>query len=135
MALDPITAGIDLVGTILNKFIPDKDQAAKAQAEYQIALLTVQQAQLQAQADTNKVEAASSSTFVAGWRPFIGWVCGCALAWAFVFQPICSWIATLQKVTVTFPAIQSDQLFQLVLAMLGMAGWRSLDKMNGVASK
>ncbi|NQV36263.1 MAG: hypothetical protein HQ515_26460, partial [Phycisphaeraceae bacterium] len=29
-----------------------------------------------AQIELNKIEAGHRSIFVAGWRPFIGWVCG-----------------------------------------------------------
>ena len=32
---------------------------------------------IQSQIEVNKVEAQHASVFVAGWRPFIGWVGGC----------------------------------------------------------
>src|SRR5260370_31345958 len=87
---------------IVDKVIPDP--VAKAQA--QIQLLQLQQneqfkeidAQLQAsaqQTDTNKVEAANSNIFVAGWRPFIGWVCGGGLAYQYLVDPLFSWFAAI----------------------------------------
>lgn len=69
MALDPLTAGIDLVNTAINKIWPDKSEQEKQQLAAAVVIV-------QGQLDINKTEAASSSTFVAGWRPFIGWVCG-----------------------------------------------------------
>ena len=76
MALDPISAVLDIGGKLIDRLWPDPLQAANAKLE----LLKMQQngdlAQMVAQTDINKVEAASSSLFIAGWRPFIGWGCG-----------------------------------------------------------
>jgi len=40
------------------------------------------------QTNVNLAEAKHRSLFIAGWRPFIGWICGMALAWHFLFSPI-----------------------------------------------
>ena len=80
MALDPISAALDLGNTLITRIFPDPAQAANAKLE----LLKLQQsgdlAQMTAQTDINKVEAGSTSMFVSGWRPAIGWVCALALA-------------------------------------------------------
>ena len=63
------------VGQILDKFVPDKDLKQKLEHEL---LMSIQDANL-AQIKVNQQEAAHQSIFVAGWRPFIGWVCGVSL--------------------------------------------------------
>ena len=39
-----------------------------------------------AQIEVNKVEASSGSLFVAGWRPFVGWIGGVGLAYSAIIQ-------------------------------------------------
>ncbi|MDA8524199.1 holin family protein [Alphaproteobacteria bacterium] len=40
------------------------------------------------QLEINKIEAAYKTVFVAGWRPFIGWVCGLALFYNFTARDL-----------------------------------------------
>jgi hypothetical protein len=129
-----IPATITAVTQLVNKFVPDRDAQIKLQAELQLKFAEIEAQQLQAQSDTNKVEAASSSVFVAGWRPFIGWVCGSALAWSYILQPVAQWALLVTHVDTKLPEIPSGDLFNLTLAMLGMAGWRTLDKIKDVAT-
>ena len=44
------------------------------------------------QIQTNQQEAKHKSIFVAGWRPFIGWVGGAALAYKYIGTPFLNWI-------------------------------------------
>ena len=67
-----------LVGPVtglLDKFIEDKDQ--KNALAHEIATMSERHAQelAKGQLEVNKVEAASKSMFVAGWRPAVGWTC------------------------------------------------------------
>ena len=68
----------DTVTNTLFRLFPtlDKGQAAQAAQEIEMELLKQQGEQNSGQIEINKVEAGSASLFVAGWRPFIGWVCG-----------------------------------------------------------
>ena len=129
-----IPATITTVTQLVNKFVPDRDAQIKLQSELQSKFAEIEAQQLQAQSDTNKVEASSSSVFVAGWRPFIGWVCGSALAWSYILQPVAQWGLLVAHVDTKLPEIPSGDLFNLTLAMLGMAGWRTLDKIKDVAT-
>ena len=81
------------VAGILDKFIEDKDQ--KAKLAHEIATMAEKHAHesAMAQVDVNKSEAQHRSIFVAGWRPFIGWICGIALAYHFVVSPIILFVA------------------------------------------
>ena len=126
---------IPVIGNLIDKAIPDADAANKAKAE----LVTMQtKGELDAllgQLEINKEEAKSSSTFVAGWRPFSGWICGVALAYVAILEPILRFGATVMfGYAGAFPAIDTDLTLQVLLGMLGLAGARSFEKHKGVAS-
>jgi len=81
------------------------------------------------QIDVNKAEAVSSSVFVSGWRPFIGWTCGAGLAYVSIVEPLARFIAVvIFAYTGTFPVISTEITLQVLLGMLGLAGMRSFDK-------
>lgn len=124
---DAIAAGLK----VLDKFIPDPEARAKAESELRSSL----QLWDKAQTDVNAVEAANPSVFVAGWRPFIGWVCGVSLAYQYVVTPIIMWLAVTFHVALAAPPKLDDTLWQLVFAMLGLGGLRTFEKIKGVASK
>lgn len=86
----------------------------------------------QGQMAVNKVEAAHRSIFVAGWRPFIGWVCGVALGWNYVMHPILLWVLTFSNVQNTPPKLTMTELFPVVLGMLGLGAYRSFEKKHNV---
>ena len=128
-----ITALLPALGTLVDRLIPDKAAAEKAKAEMEMQLVSAANEAALAQVEVNKIEAEHSSVFVAGWRPSIGWVCAAGLAWAFVVAPIASWALMVLGIKAELPAIQFDHLFELVLAMLGIGGLRTFEKMRGVA--
>ena len=129
----PLLAILPLLDKVLDKVIPDTAAAEKAKAEL-IAAATTQEFQLAlAQIETNKAEAQHSSIFVAGWRPFIGWVCGVSLAWHFIGYDLVAWFVAWKKVDFVLPQIESGNLMELTLAMLGMAGLRSWEKSKSIA--
>lgn len=122
---DAIAAGLQ----VLNKFVPDPEARAKAESELRNSL----QAWDKAQTDVNAVEAANTNVFVSGWRPFIGWTCGLALAYQFVVAPLIMWITLTAGIHLAAPPKLDDMLWQLVFAMLGMGGLRTFEKIKGVA--
>jgi len=133
--MDPISALLNIGNTLINKLFPDPAQAAQAQ----LALLKMQQdgelAAISGQMEINKIEAGSSSVFVAGWRPFAGWVCGIGLAYVSIIEPVARLVATIVGYTGAFPNIDTTLTMQVLLGMLGMGGLRTLDKIKGVAAK
>ncbi len=133
MALDPFTAGFDLIKTGLDKFFPDADLELKGKLESAATEIN-NSYQLQiAQLEINKAEAANASIFVSGWRPAIGWVCGLSLAYASIIEPIARFIATvLLSYTGSFPTINTELTLQILLGLLGLAGMRSFEKSKGV---
>jgi hypothetical protein len=131
----PVIDGIiDLVKEGLT-LIPDPNKKADllAKIEEQRQQAELQMAQMQA--DINKAEASNASLFVAGWRPFVGWVCAAGVAWAFVIQPFFDWVWFATGHTGVSPHLDSSTLLTLLLGMLGMGGLRSFDKSQGTASK
>lgn len=128
-----ITALVPALGTLVDRLIPDRAAAERAKADMEAALVKAANEAAMAQVEVNKIEAGHSSVFVAGWRPAIGWVCAAALAWAFIVAPVATWTMAALGVKETLPAIGTDNLFELVLAMLGLGGLRTFEKMRGVA--
>lgn len=128
MAFDPWTAGMDLVGKVIDRVWPDPTEAEKNKLE---ALRTVMASEMAIHA-TNQAEAQHPSMFVAGWRPFIGWMGGMGIGYAFLVQPLATWAAT----TFGFPALPSldtGVLTTIVMTMLGFSGMRTYEKMQGVS--
>ena len=135
MALDPVTALLDIGGKVIDRVWPDPIQAATAKLE----LIKLQQsgelAAMAGQMDINKVEAASASVFVSGWRPAIGWVCGAGFAVQFVIGPLAEWGSALAGHPVKFPQMDTSTMMPLLLGMLGLGGLRTAEKIQGVAAK
>ena len=135
MALDPVSALLDIGGKVLDRVLPDPAQQAAAKLELMKLQQNGELAQITGQMDINKVEAASSSLFVSGWRPGIGWVCGLGFAVQFVIGPLAEWGAALAGHPVKFPQMDTGTMMPLLLGMLGLGGMRTAEKMQGVAAK
>jgi roadblock/LC7 domain-containing protein len=129
-----IPAMVSTLGGIANKFISDKDQQAKLQAELSLKLMDMEATMSKAQTEINAVEAQSSHLFVSAWRPAVGWVCASAFAWQFVGQPFFSFFYTLAtKHPAPVVALDHDALNTVLFGLLGLAGARSWEKVKGVA--
>lgn len=136
MALDPISAALDIGGKLIDRLWPNPTEAAKAKLE----LLKMQQegdlAAITGQMEINKAEAENPSVFVSGWRPFVGWCCGVALAYAAILEPLIRFIAVVVfGYKGNFPVIDTNLTLQVLLGMLGLSGLRSWEKTEGVARK
>lgn len=128
MALDPISAGLDLANTVVKTIWPDKSDQERAQLAAAVQLV-------QGQLDINKAEAASTSVWTSGWRPAIGWVCAAALAAQYIARPMLQWAGVLTgHEWPVLPGID-DNLWQLMLGMLGLGGLRTFERVKGVISK
>lgn len=119
MSYDPITAGIDLLKTVINKAVPDKDAAAQLTAQIELQKDDHEFQLLLGQLQINKTEAEHVNWFVAGWRPFVGWVCAAAFFYSTIVAP-----------AFALPATDTSILMQVLLALLGIAGLRTYEKNN-----
>ena len=123
----------DLAKGVIDKIWPDKTQKEKDEMAQAMLLIQSQVTLAQGQAEVNKIEAASSSTFVAGWRPFIGWACGVALVYQYLLRPLVEAGFALKGLPVPALPGLDENLYQLLLGMLGMGAFRTFEKIKGVA--
>jgi len=81
---------------------------------------------------TNQIEAAHTSVFVAGWRPFIGWVLGVCIAYAFLIRDLIAWAFVAFGADLPeLPTLAIGEIITLTLSMLGLAGMRTGERIAG----
>lgn len=131
MSIPIIGTILDAIKSPIDKLIPDKNARQKFDHELEMALLNAGLAQ----AEINKTEARHASVFVAGWRPFIGWICGLALAWHFMGHDIVNWLRlAFFPETPAPPALNgTETLVTVLFSMLGLGGLRTVEKLKGVS--
>ncbi len=117
------TKGIGQLAKDIREAIKGKELDPNAQLEMAAKLAEVQ-------TKINEAEASHRSVFVAGWRPFIGWVCGIGLGYAVFLEPLLRFTFTVKGWSVDFPEINTNVTMQVLLGMLGLAGARSYEKKN-----
>ena len=126
-SFDPVTAALDIGGKLIDRLWPDPAQRDAAKLE----LLKLQQsgelAGITGQVEINKIEATNASIFVAGWRPFIGWICGAGLGYQFLVYPIL--VAFVPKIA----QLDMGTLLTLLVGMLGLGAFRTTEKLQGKA--
>lgn len=120
---------VEAVGGIIdNLFTSDEERLDKENVK-----LRLQQKPALVQAEINKIQAQHRSTFVAGGRPFLLWVCGFGFLQAFIINPNVVWIAALLGHDLTAPELELSIMMELTLAMLGLSGLRTIEKIKGVS--
>lgn len=117
----------------LVNLIPNSNDRAKAKEEFEKQLMEAVNNAAHDQTEINKIEAASTSIFVAGWRPAVGWVCVLGLGYSYLIYPFLLWYSTAYGQDLhNLPKLETDGLYQLVLAMLGLGTLRTFEKVKGV---
>jgi hypothetical protein len=134
--MNPLLLGplFELGKGIIDRMFPDP--AKKAEAELELMKLA-QSGDLQvilAQLAINAKEAENPNVFVAGWRPFIGWICGGGLLYATVIHNLIEWMSVIRNWPLP-PAVDTDTLIYVLGALLGVGGMRTIEKIKGVAAK
>lgn len=149
MDITGIGSVLDFGGKIIDRLWPDPEQRDAAKLE----LFKAQQAGefkamdqafelAQSQIEVNKVEAASSSLFVAGWRPMAGWVCAVTLALTYIPKAlILATMWAIQAYSViqgggvlpAYPDVGLTDVLGLLAALLGIGSLRTTEKIKGVA--
>lgn len=134
MALDPVTALLDIGGKVIDRIWPDATAAAAAKLELFKLQQTGELQQIAGQLAINQAEAASSSVFVAGWRPAIGWCCGAGLGWNYILRPAVVAGMAIAGHPVELPPADMGELMPILIGMLGLGSLRTVEKIKGVAS-
>ncbi len=125
----------ELINTVLKRVLPPEKMSeaerAKIQEEITLELSKQDWQGVMAQLEVNKIEAASTNWFVAGWRPSVGWICASALGWHYVLQPLLSFVlvAVLHwPFGKDLPVFDMESLLTVLLGMLGLGGLRTFEK-------
>ena len=118
-------------------------QAANLEAQAKAADAALQQAQI----EVNKIEAASTDPFVRRWRPAVGWVCVCGLAYQFLICPILPWAVKCVGIFLVIcgvhlqsgvhlpvlPALNDSTLLSMLGGILGLGAYRTVEKVKSVS--
>lgn len=151
-----ISAALGLFGNIATS----KDQTIQANDELQAKVIAAKTAVQQlashveekeidlssitvaSQADINKIDAQSSDKYQSRWRPTIGWVCASGLAYVYLLKPVimslmslavlCGANASIVNTAATvLPNLDVGTLMGLVIPLLGLGAYRSVEKVMG----
>lgn len=135
-----IISGImEIAGKIFDRVIPDKVAAEKAKQEFMEVAQSNEFSLMLKQIEVNIAEASNPNIFVSGWRPFVGWTCGVALAYTYIFLPLGQFIvyALAEPETIKqfarLPKLNLDDLLPILLGMLGLGVMRTYEKTKGVS--
>jgi len=128
-----VSSLIGPVTGLLDKFVEDKDE--KNKLAHEIATMAENHAQelAKGQLEVNKAEAAHKNMFVAGWRPFIGWVCGIGFLSNFIIIPMSNFGLALAEYAIVIPMIDNTQMMPVLMGMLGLGTMRTVEKIQKVA--
>jgi hypothetical protein len=149
MALDPVTAGLEFGGRLIDRLWPDPADANRARAELyrldaegelarmleasKLSLAEIERESViaAAQARINEVEAASDDPFLGRWRPFFGWVCGFAFGWHFVLGPMLAFALNAFGNPIALPELPMEALMTVLFGLLGLGGYRTYERTIG----
>lgn len=129
MSIAAVTAIASVADSLIERVWPDPEKQAEAKLKVaelaqkgDLAELNAYVQIVTAQLKVNEAEARTGSKFIAGWRPFIGWVCGFGIAGdIFLFSIIEAFWDAFER-PVTAP------LYGIAMGMLGLRTW---DKWKG----
>jgi|TARA_R110000824_G_scaffold69620_5_gene179185 hypothetical protein len=130
---------IGLIGAILpsvmevaGRFLPeDKEKRAEAEREIEAQLTAHLAAVDLAQIGVNREEA-RGNWFQSGWRPCTGWVAALSFGWVYLFQPMISFVLAQTGYLVQLPSLDMSQMMPILLGLLGLSGFRTLERSKGV---
>ena len=141
MALDPLSAILEIGSKVIDRVFPDpaardaaKLELFKMQQAGELAQLQADTELAKGQQDINKAEAQNPSLFVSGWRPAIGWVCGAACAWNWIFLKMGMFIAAYFGHKIDLAPADLAEMLPVLMGLLGLGGLRTIEKINSVAA-
>ena len=114
-----------------SKWIVDKDLKVKLNHELETLFHEMNLAQV----EINKQEAKHESIFVSGWRPFLGWSLSCLFIYGIALRDILDMIFKANGIDVQLEEFDLGTLTPILTGMLGLAGFRSYERIKGVHRK
>ena len=124
---------LPIAETVIDRVVPDKNAKARALQDLEHMLVEAETKGQLALIEVNKIEAASRSVWTSGWRPFIGWSCGFAMAYAYGVQPILVFVLAQSGYLIDLPRVELGEMMPILLGMLGLGGLRSFEKYKKVS--
>ncbi len=129
-----------IVKPFVLRLLPDKvgdkkfeQDMEKVWAEAEVAAEAALAGAIKAQLEINKTEAGHRTIFVAGWRPFVGWICATALALMYLVFPIADWGLQLAGREMALPELSEKDIMGILIPLLGLGAYRTYEKAKGVA--
>jgi len=125
---------IKAVGDVVDDLFTTDEERQQAK----IQLEKIQAKLKEKQMDINLADAKSTATGISGmlqrsWRPLIGMSCALAIFWEFVLKQFLVFFLAVFKIeTYPLPSLDMSVLMPLVMALLGMAGIRTFEKVKKV---
>lgn len=142
MAVDPISILLGIGSKVIDKIWPDPAQRDAAKLELlkmqqsgDLAQLTAETSLMIEQIKVNQEEAKHASVFVSGWRPGVGWVCVAACGWNWIGLPITKLALEISGHPINLSPADLTEMLPVLMGMLGLGGLRTIEKLNGRASK
>jgi len=140
--MDPVTILLGIGSKVIDKIWPDPAQRDAAKLELMkmqqagdLAQLTAETSVMIEQIKVNQAEAQNPSTFVSGWRPMIGWICGAACAWNWIGLPIVKMGLAIAGHQINLAPADLTEMLPILMGMLGLGGLRTIEKLQGRAAK
>ena len=131
---DAIANVAKLADTVVARIWPDATEIEKAKLSQLASEIQNEYNLVLGQLKINEVEAASSSMFVAGWRPAVGWVGVGTMAYAGIGVSLLTWIGAFFGMP-PLPIIDPTASNAILTAMLGIGAARTVEKVQAVATK
>jgi hypothetical protein len=142
MAIDPISILLGIGSKVIDRLWPDPAQRDAAKLELlkmqqsgDLAQLTAETSLMVEQIKVNAAEAQNPSLFVSGWRPGVGWVCVAACGWNWIGLPVAKVIAVILGHPIDLAPADLTEMLPILMGMLGLGGLRTIEKLQGRASK
>jgi hypothetical protein len=138
---------LPIISDIIDRLIPDKNAAAKAKAELELLEQSGELQLMLEQIKVNRQEARHKDVFVAGWRPFIGWICGISLIIGAVVKLVIPALAAvimvygdgdvakLNELADILNTIDVEFFYPILGGLLGLGAMRTYEKYKGVNSR
>ncbi len=132
--MNPFSVVVDLANTIISRIWPDRTEQDKQKFTLQLQGAIIESNLATKQLDINAAEASNPNVWVSGARPAIMWICAAAFGWTYVFQPVIMFLLTVSGHPITsLPKLDMGEMMPVLFGLLGLGGYRSIEKIKGVA--